>query len=92
MIDATPGSHLEARLLTGENVKFSVPAIFWFRRGLAADIQAYYDKKADYQRRIDRGNILEKAGLGIELGAFIAANGPRVTYDREHGVMTSLMG
>ncbi len=84
MIDATPGSHLAGRLLTGENAKFSVPAIFCtIRRALVADIQAYFDKKADYQRRIDRGNIFDKAGLGIELGAFITANGPRVTYE-EH--------
>ena len=28
MIDATPDSHLESRLLTGENIRFSVPAVF----------------------------------------------------------------
>ncbi len=84
MIDATPGSHLATRLLTGENAKFSVPAIFCeIRRSLEADIKRYYDTKTDFQRRIDRGNILEKAKLGIELAAFVTANGPRVTYE-EH--------
>jgi hypothetical protein len=86
LVDARPGSLLATRLLTGENVKFSVPAVFSeLRRALEADIRGYNDRVADYNRRIDRANIFDKVGLGLELAAFTAANGLRIKYS-EHWV------
>lgn len=54
MIDAKPGSYLDAQLLKqgGGGTQFSVPRIYsTLRANLQRDIDAYYAKKADYDRR-----------------------------------------
>ncbi len=54
MVQATPGSYLEARLLRGDNTRFSLPFIFSrLRAQLQREIDDYYRQKADYQARVD---------------------------------------
>ena len=86
MVDAKAGSPLEGALLKGENVRLSPPAIFCgLRRALQADITAYYDKKADYDRKIDAGNILDKIKFKAEKTAYQLDNAAQITY-KEHWV------
>lgn len=54
MVDAKPGSPLAQSLLVGNTAQSSVPRIYsTLRAGLQRDIDAYYAKKADYDRRYD---------------------------------------
>jgi hypothetical protein len=56
MVDARPGTMLDKNLLKkgGGGTEFSVPRIYsTLRARLQADIDAYYAKKADYDRRYD---------------------------------------
>jgi len=56
MVDAKPGTVLDKYLLKkgGAGTDFSVPRIYsTLRARLQADIDAYYAKKADYDRRYD---------------------------------------
>lgn len=54
MVDAKPGSPLDQSLLVGNTAQSSVPRIYsTLRAGLQRDIDAYYAKKADYDRRYD---------------------------------------
>ena len=56
MVDAKPGTMLDKNLLKkgGKGTEFSVPRIYsTLRARLQADIDAYYAKKADYDRRYD---------------------------------------
>jgi hypothetical protein len=64
---------------------YSVPRIFsTMRAGLQRDIDAYYAYKADLQRRISACGALDfscsAVMMGAELAAFVAVNGPIVTY------------
>lgn len=57
MVDAKPGTPLDTFLLKkgGGGTEFSVPRIYsTLRARLQADIDAYYAKKADYDRRYDQ--------------------------------------
>lgn len=57
MVDAKPGTPLDTYLLKkgGGGTEFSVPRIYsTLRARLQADIDAYYAKKADYDRRYDQ--------------------------------------
>jgi hypothetical protein len=86
MVDARPGSILEARLLTGENIRFSPPAIFCkLRRDLQADIDEYNSRKARFDRDIDDAGVLDKIRLKGEKAAYQARNGLRIEY-KEHWV------
>ena len=86
MVDAQPGSILETRLLTGENIRFSPPAIFCkLRRDLQADIDQYNARKAKYDRDIDDANFARKIVLKAEKTAYQTKNGLRITY-KEHWV------
>lgn len=56
MIDAKPRTELDQKYLRqgGEGTKFSIPRIYsTLRRELEDDINDYYDKKKDYDRRYD---------------------------------------
>lgn len=54
MVDAKPGSFLSDQLLVGSGAETSVPRIYSdLRTGLQRDIDDYYAKKADYDRRYD---------------------------------------
>lgn len=56
MVDGRPGTVLDKYLLKkgGAGTEFSVPRIYsTLRARLQADIDAYYAKKADYDRRYD---------------------------------------
>jgi hypothetical protein len=97
MVDAKPGTRLDTSLLKkeGGGTEFSVPRIYsTVRARLQADIDAYYAKKADYDRRYDEkireansSNIFSKvkkyieAGASqVEKGAYMTANALIVTY------------
>jgi hypothetical protein len=57
MVDAKPGTPLDTYLLKkgGGGTEFSVPRIYsTLRARLQADIDAYYAKKADFDRRYDQ--------------------------------------
>ncbi len=86
MVDARPGSALD-RLLpsASSSTNYSVPRLFsTLRASLDADIRAYYDHKADLQRRIDncRWNDFSCSAvlLSAELAGYVALNAAPVTY------------
>jgi hypothetical protein len=87
MVDARPGTLLGTTLLPpdGAGGTYSVPRIFsTMRAGLQRDIDAYYAHKANLQRRIDGCGAFDfscsAVMLTAELAAFVATNGPIVTY------------
>jgi hypothetical protein len=87
MVDARPGSRLDGILRPGSpGGKYSVPRIFsTLRTGLDLDIAAYYQHKADLQKKIKDCGWLDfscsNTGLAAQLSAYVVANGPRVTYE-----------
>jgi hypothetical protein len=82
MVYGPPGTVLGDRLLRGENTKFSIPAVFsTLRVSLQRDIDAYYAQKSAYDKQIDDANIFNKIKYETQKLAFMAANGPRVTYE-----------
>jgi hypothetical protein len=87
MVDARPGTLLGTTLMPPDAAggSYSVPRIFsTMRAGLQRDIDAYYAYKADLQRRISACGALDfscsAVMMGAELAAFVAVNGPIVTY------------
>jgi len=86
MVDARPRSRLDALLPNGaSSTKLSVPRIFsTLRATLDAEIRAYYDHKADLQRRADACAPLDwscsRAALLAELGAYVLVYALPTTY------------
>ena len=87
MINAKPGSYLSNNLLPegGEGTDFSIPRIYsTLRANLQSDIDAYYAKKADYDRRYDNCSLTDfscsKVLIEAEKTAYVTANGLIVTY------------
>jgi len=69
----------------GEGTEFSVPRIYsTLRASLQRDIDAYYAKKADYDRRYDNCKPLDfscsRIAIAAQKAAYVAANGLVVTY------------
>lgn len=89
MVDARPGSALDQLLPAGKSsTSYSVPRVFsTLRANLDRDIKAYYDHKADLQRRADDCRPLDfscsRVALLAELATFVTANAVEVTY-KEH--------
>jgi hypothetical protein len=93
MIDAKPGSYLDTQLLKSgiKATKLSVPRIYsTLRANLQRDIDAYYAKKADYDRRYDEKIRAAKAckpldfrcsaiALRAQAAAILAEKGAYVT-------------
>lgn len=86
MVDARPGSRLDQLLpRTSSSTNYSVPRLFsTLRAALDADIRAYYDHKADLQRRIDNCAWYDfscsAVALTAELAGYVALNALPVTY------------
>lgn len=86
MVDARPGSPLDRILPSASSsTNMSVPRLFsTLRANLDADIRAYYDHKADLQRRIDNCAWTDwscsNVALAAELAAYVAMNGLQTTY------------
>lgn len=85
MVDARsePLNSLLPRESSGASA--SVPRIFSTLRGnLEADIKAYYDHKADLQRRADNCRTFDfscsRVALLAELAAYMTANAVQITY------------
>ncbi|MVN88807.1 hypothetical protein GO986_18875 [Deinococcus sp. HMF7620] len=87
LIDAKPGTPLHG-LYQHNDSRLSVPAIFSKRRaGLQRDIDEYYAKKADYQRRIRECRTWDfscsRVALSLQLAAYVTANAWKIEY-KEH--------
>ena len=87
MIDARPGTVLDRQLLRsgGGGTKTSIPRIYsTLRARLVRDIQAYNDKKADYDRRAAACRTFDfscsRAAILAGKAAYILRNGIIVTY------------
>ncbi|MEH2039249.1 hypothetical protein [Nostoc sp.] len=87
MVDARPGTSLDSQLLRagGNGTEFSIPRIYsTLRANLQRDIDAYYAKKADYDRRANACRLLDfscsRVAILAEKAAYVAANGIQVTY------------
>ncbi len=86
MVDARPGTPLDRILPSASSsTNLSVPRLFsTLRANLDAEIRAYYDHKADLQRRIDNCSVWDfscsKVALGLELTAYMTVNALPTTY------------
>lgn len=87
MIDARPGSFLDQQLLRagGTGTDFSIPRIYsTMRAGLQRDIDAYYNKKADYDRRAAACKTFDfscsRTAILASKAAYMAKNAIPVTY------------
>ncbi|MBW4457356.1 MAG: hypothetical protein KME55_34470 [Nostoc indistinguendum CM1-VF10] len=87
MVDARPGTSLDSQLLRagGNGTEFSIPRIYsTLRANLQRDIDAYYAKKADYDRRANACRLLDfscsRVAILAEKAAYVTANGIQVTY------------
>ncbi|NES21120.1 MAG: hypothetical protein F6K41_19870 [Symploca sp. SIO3E6] len=87
MIDARPETFLDSELLRagGGGTDFSIPRIYsTLRADLQRDIDAYYAKKADYDRRANACKPLDfscsRLAILAEKAAYVTANGIQITY------------
>ena len=87
MIDARPGTILDRQLLRadGGGTNYSIPRIYsTMRAGLVRDIQAYNDKKADYDRRAAACRLWDsscfRSAILAEKTAYMLKNSLIVTY------------
>lgn len=87
MVDAKPGTYLNDELLKagGDGTKFSIPRIYSnIRAKLQRDIDEYYAKKEDYDRRAKACKPLDfrcsRTLILAEKAKYMATNGPIVTY------------
>lgn len=87
MIDAKPGTYLNDNLLKAgvDGTKFSIPRIYSnIRAKLQRDIDEYYAKKEDYDRRANACKLTDfrcsRAAILAQKAAYVAANGLTVTY------------
>lgn len=87
MIDARPGTFLDSQLLRagGSGTDYSIPRIYsTMRANLQRDIDAYYAKKADYDRRADACKPWDlscsRVAIRVAKAAYVAANAIPITY------------
>lgn len=86
MVDARPGTALDGLLpRASSSTNMSVPRLFsTLRANLDSEIRAYYDHKADLQRRIANCAWTDwscsNVALAAELAAYVAGNGLQTTY------------
>jgi hypothetical protein len=87
LIDARPGTVLDSQLLRSgaPGTDYSVPRIYsTLRANLQRDIDAYYAKKKDYDRRAEACKPLDFSCSRVlilgEKAAYVSANAIQVTY------------
>lgn len=87
LIDARPGTALDGQLLRAgaAGTTFSIPRIYsTMRTNLQRDIDAYYARKADFDRRANACKPLDfscsRVAILAQKAAYVAGNGIQVTY------------